>query len=67
MWLVLSIGLIVCLSLAFIIAKVLVFIHNAFYDRSGLENVTKQRFGENTFDDIVQDELLISSFEFNSF
>ena len=37
----------------------------AFYDREGVDKMALERYGNRTFDDLLVDELLIPSYEYN--
>ena len=67
MWVFIFFGLLILLSITGIIVKILSLVNNAKYDREGLESVAGEKFKNYTFDDVMQDELLITAFEFNSF
>jgi len=53
--------------LAYVTAHLISLANNAFYDRRGLESVAAAKFADATFDDVMQDELLITSVEFNEY
>ena len=59
------IGLLTLLVLSYGIIHIISLANNALYDRSGLESVASAKFGDATFDEVMQDELVITSLEFN--
>jgi patatin-like phospholipase/acyl hydrolase len=65
-WVFLALGIAIgaVLSPAFIfVASKIGF---SFYERKGLDNALKANFGERNFYDIKQDELLVTSYDYNS-
>lgn len=72
-WMCMALGLILGTVIMLPIVIQLPNLFFAWYDRSGLEEVAKSKFidtntGRNlTFDDIIVDDLLIPSFEWNQY
>ena len=65
-WPVLVIGLVLSVLFNVYVTSVLLSFNVAKYDRIGLEKLVQKHFKEYTFNDILQDDLLIPSFDLTS-
>lgn len=67
MWVWTLIGIILALFLAPNSMNLFAFLEFSFFSRTGLDSVTESKIGSNTtWDDIIVNDLLITSFDYNS-
>jgi patatin-like phospholipase/acyl hydrolase len=66
MWLCTVIGVIIGAILAPLTLEVWEFSGYSLYDRSGLDELTKVKLGNYTWNDILVDDLMITAYEYNS-
>ena len=65
-WVCVGVGFLIGVTLAPITMFIVSKLGLSFYNRSGLDSLLQKYFEELTFDDIFAEELLITSYEFNS-
>ena len=66
MWLVMVVGLIIGLILSPLVVTLASLSGHSFYKRDGLDQKLLEYIGDNTFDDIAIDDLVIASYDYNS-
>jgi len=65
-WIVTAVGFILACILSIFTNWIATKLGLSLYNRSGLDKALTHYFGNATFDDIIQNELLVNSYEFNS-
>lgn len=66
MWLMVFLGIVIGLVLSPLTFKAIEILGMGVFDRSGLDKLTKDFIGDYGWDDILVDDLLVNTFEFNS-
>lgn len=65
-WMTFAFGLFIGLILGIEVPKVANFLFSAKYDRSSLDALMKEYLGKSTIDQVLSNEVLIVSYEYNS-
>lgn len=64
-YVMLAIGITIGIGIGYLFQSAVSLGFFAFYKRSGLDDLAKERFKEAGFDDLVVDEILMPSYEYN--
>lgn len=66
MWVLTVIGVVLGVVITPVALDIWEFLGWAMFDRSGLDKLSLEKLGNNGWDNILQDDLIITSYEFNS-
>lgn len=64
-WVMLIVGITIGIGLGWLAQEAISSSFFAFYKRDGVDKMAEERYGNRTFNDLLVDELLIPSYEYN--